>query len=93
MNWAELPSEAALFPIVAEGQVVALLYADNLATGVAIAETEGLEIFISQAGLALRRLCCSEGSRKWRRKGFAMISVEIFFELSDKISYAKREVL
>jgi hypothetical protein len=51
-NW---PSEAALFPIVAEGQVVALLYADNLATGVAIAETEGLEIFISQAGLALEK--------------------------------------
>jgi len=51
-NW---PSEAALFPTVAEGQVIALLYADTLATGVAIAETEGLEIFISQAGLALEK--------------------------------------
>ena len=49
------PSEAAFFPIVAEGQVVALLYADNLSTGAAIAETEGLEIFISQAGLALEK--------------------------------------
>jgi hypothetical protein len=49
------PSEAALFPIVAEGQVVALLYADNVSTGAAITETEGLEIFISQAGLALEK--------------------------------------
>jgi hypothetical protein len=49
------PSEAAFFPIVAEGQVVALLYADNLSTGAAITETEGLEIFISQAGLALEK--------------------------------------
>jgi len=49
------PSEAAFFPIVAEGQVAALLYADNVTTGAAIAETEGLEIFISQAGLALEK--------------------------------------
>ena len=49
------PSEAAFFPIVAEGQVVALLYADNVSTGAAIAETEGLEIFISQAGLAFEK--------------------------------------
>ena len=49
------PSEAAIFPIVAEGQVVALLYADNVNTGAPITETEGLEIFISQAGLALEK--------------------------------------
>ena len=49
------PSEAAFFPIVAEGQVAALLYADNVTTGAAISETEGLEIFISQAGLALEK--------------------------------------
>ena len=51
-NW---PPEAVFFPIVAEGQVVALLYADNVSTGAAITETEGLEIFISQAGLALEK--------------------------------------
>jgi hypothetical protein len=49
------PSEAAFFPIVAEGQVVALLYADNVSTGAAISETEGLEIFISHAGLAIEK--------------------------------------
>jgi Domain of unknown function (DUF4388) len=49
------PPEAALFPVIAEGKVVALLYADNVPTDAAIPETEGLEIFISQAGLALEK--------------------------------------
>lgn len=49
------PTEVALFPIIAEGRVVALLYCDNAETGEAFGETEGLEIFISQAGLALEK--------------------------------------
>src|SRR4030043_602183 len=49
------PNEIALFPIIAEGRVVALLYCDNLTTGEKISETEGLEIFIDQAGLALEK--------------------------------------
>lgn len=49
------PSEVALFPIIAEERVVALLYCDNAVTGEAFGETEGLEIFISQAGLALEK--------------------------------------
>jgi hypothetical protein len=49
------PGEAALFPLIAEGRVVALLYCDNLTTGEKIIETEGLEIFIDQAGLALEK--------------------------------------
>jgi len=49
------PSEAAIFPIIAEGKVSAILYCDNLPTGEVIAETEGLEIFVSQAGLALEK--------------------------------------
>lgn len=49
------PAEVALFPIIAEGRVVALLYCDNALTGEAFGETEGLEIFISQAGLALEK--------------------------------------
>jgi hypothetical protein len=51
-NW---PSEVAIFPVIAEGRVVALLYCDNASTGEAVGETEGLEIFISQAGLALEK--------------------------------------
>jgi hypothetical protein len=49
------PQEFAFFPIIAEDKVVALLYCDNLASGEKIAETEGLEIFIEQAGIALEK--------------------------------------
>lgn len=49
------PDEAALFPVIAEGKIVALLYCDNLITGERMRETEGLEIFIDQAGLALEK--------------------------------------
>jgi hypothetical protein len=49
------PAEAALFPIIAEGKAVALLYCDNAADGGGLGETEGLDIFISHAGLALEK--------------------------------------
>ena len=49
------PSEAAFFPVIAEGKVVALLFADNVSDDAAMPETEGLEIFISHAGLALEK--------------------------------------
>jgi hypothetical protein len=51
----EWPDETALFPIIAERRVVALLYCDNLSTREKISETEGLEIFIDHAGLALEK--------------------------------------
>lgn len=51
----EWPPEIAFFPVITEGKVVALLYCDNAATGEAFSETEGLEIFVSQAGLALEK--------------------------------------
>ncbi|HXX54331.1 MAG TPA: GAF domain-containing protein, partial [Thermodesulfovibrionales bacterium] len=49
------PPEVAFFPVITEGKVVALLYCDNAGTGEVFSETEGLEIFISQAGLALEK--------------------------------------
>lgn len=49
------PPECAVFPVVAEGRVVALLYCDNGSSGEELAETEGLEIFIDHAGLALEK--------------------------------------
>jgi hypothetical protein len=52
---ASWPQETALFPIIAEGRVVALLYCDNMTGGEKLVETEGLEIFIDQAGLALEK--------------------------------------
>jgi GAF domain-containing protein len=49
------PAESAFFPVIAEGRVVALLYCDNSSSGEAIGETEGLEIFVDHAGLALEK--------------------------------------
>jgi GAF domain-containing protein len=49
------PNECAFFPIITEDKVVALLYCDNLSPGEKAGETEGLEIFIDQAGLALEK--------------------------------------
>lgn len=49
------PLEVIFFPIITEGKVVALLYCDNAPSGDPFSETEGLEIFISQAGLALEK--------------------------------------
>jgi hypothetical protein len=49
------PSEVAFFPLIAENKVVALLYCDNSVSDQSLVETEGLEIFIDQAGLALEK--------------------------------------
>lgn len=49
------PTEIFLGPIVSEGKVVAILYGDNLPDSVAIADTDSLEIFLSQAGLAMEK--------------------------------------
>lgn len=49
------PPEVAFFPVITENKVVALLYFDNANNGEGFSESEGLEIFISQAGLALEK--------------------------------------
>jgi len=49
------PTEAFVGPIVSEGKVVALLYGDNLPEQRPIGDTDSLEIFLSQAGLAMEK--------------------------------------
>jgi hypothetical protein len=49
------PQEVAFFPVVADGRVAAVLYCDNALSRDPIEVTEGLEIFISHAGLALEK--------------------------------------
>lgn len=49
------PEEIFLGPIISEGQVVAVLYGDNLPGKEPIVDTESLEIFLSQAGLAMEK--------------------------------------
>lgn len=50
-----VPCEIFLGPIVSEGKVVALLYGDNLPEKAQIGDTTSLEIFLSQAGMAMER--------------------------------------
>jgi CheY-like chemotaxis protein len=49
------PAEAFIGPLVSEGRVVAILYGDNLPSSQPVADTEALEIFLSQAGLAMEK--------------------------------------
>jgi hypothetical protein len=51
-----IPEEVFQGPILSEGAVVALLYGDNLPTRNPIVDTDFLEIFLSQAGLALEKV-------------------------------------
>ena len=51
----ERPKEVFVGPLVSEGRVVAVLYGDNLPDEKAIGDTESLEIFLSQAGLAMEK--------------------------------------
>jgi len=49
------PEEIFLGPLVSEGKVVALLYGDNLPGKDPIIDTDSLEIFLAQAGLAMEK--------------------------------------
>jgi hypothetical protein len=49
------PAGIFLGPIISEGKVVAVLYGDNLPERKPIGDTEALEIFLSQAGLAMEK--------------------------------------
>ncbi len=49
------PQEIFLGPLVSEGKVVALLYGDNLPGKDPIIDTDSLEIFLAQAGMAMEK--------------------------------------
>ena len=49
------PAEIFLGPVISEGEVVAMLYGDNLPGQAPIGDTAALEIFLSQAGLAMEK--------------------------------------
>jgi len=49
------PAEVFLGPIISEGKVVAILYGDNLPAQTPVGDTESLEIFLSQAGIAMEK--------------------------------------
>jgi CheY-like chemotaxis protein len=62
----EAPAEIFVGPIVSEGKVVALLYGDNLPGEKPIGDTDTLEIFLSQAGVAMENAFLQ---RKLKGKG------------------------
>jgi hypothetical protein len=49
------PLELFVGPIVCEGSVVALLYGDNLPEEKPVGDTDSLEIFLGQAGIAMEK--------------------------------------
>lgn len=49
------PREVFLGPLVSEGKVVAILYGDNINNPGPIGDTDSLEIFLSQAGIAMEK--------------------------------------
>ena len=49
------PAEVFVGPIVSEGKVVAILYGDNLPEQKPIGDTDSLEIFLGQAGIAMEK--------------------------------------
>ena len=51
----ERPTDIFIGPIISEGNVVAIIYGDNLPDQKPVSDTESLEIFLSQAGLAMER--------------------------------------
>ncbi|MFO8058909.1 MAG: response regulator [bacterium] len=51
----ERPSEVFVAPIIAGGKIAALIYGDNVPEDKEIGDTESLEIFLAQAGLAMEK--------------------------------------
>ena len=49
------PREAFLGPLLSGGEVVAVLYGDNYPENLPIGDTDSLEIFLSQAGVAMEK--------------------------------------
>lgn len=49
------PAEVFVAPIIAGGRIAAILYGDNLPESKEIGDTESLEIFLAQAGLAMEK--------------------------------------
>ncbi len=52
----EWPEEVVISPVIAEDKAVALLYCDNIPNREPIEDTAALEIFLSQAGMAIEKM-------------------------------------
>ena len=57
------PAEVFLGPLISEGEVFAILYGDN-PDSTAVGDTDSLEIFLSQAGVAMEKALLTERLKK-----------------------------
>jgi len=57
------PAEFFLGPLISEGEVVAILYGDNPDSR-GVGDTDSLEIFLSQAGVAMEKALLTERLKK-----------------------------
>jgi CheY-like chemotaxis protein len=64
-----VPVEYFLGPIISEGKVVALLYGDNLPEKRKIGDTDTLEIFLSQAGMAMEKALLQRRLKEKNQEG------------------------
>ncbi len=64
-----IPGEFFLGPIISEGKVVALLYGDNLPEKGSIGDTDTLEIFLSQAGMAMEKALLQRKLKEKNQEG------------------------
>jgi CheY-like chemotaxis protein len=56
------PVEAFIGPLICEGKVVAIIYGDNLPESKPIGNVEAFEIFLSQAGMAMKKVLQERGN-------------------------------
>ncbi len=70
-----IPAQAALLPLLGSQRALGLLYGDNAPSGRPVGDLKGLEIFLSQAGIALenallqRRIASLAGGREREAAG------------------------
>jgi CheY-like chemotaxis protein len=64
-----VPDEYFLGPIISEEKVVALLYGDNLPENKKIGDTDTLEIFLSQAGMAMEKALLQRRLKEKNQEG------------------------
>jgi len=62
------PKEAFVAPIVTSGKVAAILYGDNAPEDKEIGDTESLEIFLVQVGLAMEKALLERRLQEYRRE-------------------------
>jgi CheY-like chemotaxis protein len=57
------PAEIFIGPLISEGEVVAVIYGDNLPDASPVGNVEAFEVFLSQAGMAMGKVLLERGAK------------------------------